>query len=272
MTTRTPPPSVEWLAVAAEGGETCFRVGRRGAELVAEWVGAARLVASRDGARHELSFEPGVLPELRRKLSRGPVRALLRHLRGELSLHGAAVAVGGRAIVIVGASGHGKSTFAAALCRRGGTLLADDTTALSIAEDGTVRVEPTEEEHWLDASARDALGLVEGAAEGADSKCPVSAKAADHVVPAGAVLSLSWASSEGDEPRIRTLQGIAALELLLPNVVRFAVDSAEHQARELSQLDVLLRQVPVHLLERPRGFERLGPTIDMALKVCLNTP
>ncbi len=46
-------------------------------------------------------------------------------------LHGAAVDVGGQAIVCLGDSGHGKSTLAAGFIARGATLLSDDLVRLS---------------------------------------------------------------------------------------------------------------------------------------------
>src|SRR5690606_11116364 len=56
----------------------------------------------------------------------GPVNACLLRARGELVLHGCAVRVGDRAAAILGASGRGKSTLAAAFAARGHALLADD--------------------------------------------------------------------------------------------------------------------------------------------------
>lgn len=66
-------------------------------------------------------------------LSRG--LAILLHQRGGLVLHGSAVAVGDRAVVLLGAWGQGKSTLAAALWRRGHHLLTDDVAALVVADD-----------------------------------------------------------------------------------------------------------------------------------------
>ena len=55
----------------------------------------------------------------------------LRHVGVGAIVHGAAVARDGRAAVIVGASGEGKSTLALGLAARGWLHLADDLVALS---------------------------------------------------------------------------------------------------------------------------------------------
>jgi hypothetical protein len=71
----------------------------------------------------------------------GPVLGLLLRLRGVTCLHASAVAFGGRAVAFVGSAGAGKSTTAAALARRGHSVLSDDIVALSEV-DGTFRVMP----------------------------------------------------------------------------------------------------------------------------------
>jgi hypothetical protein len=60
----------------------------------------------------------------------GPVLGFVLALRGRLCLHGSALAVGGRAFALVGASGAGKSTTAAALALRGQAVLTDDVLPL----------------------------------------------------------------------------------------------------------------------------------------------
>lgn len=71
----------------------------------------------------------------------GPVLGLLLRLRGVTCLHASAVVIGGRAIAFVGPAGAGKSTTAAALARRGNSVLSDDIVALS-EQDGNFRVMP----------------------------------------------------------------------------------------------------------------------------------
>ncbi|MFD2239261.1 serine kinase [Aureimonas populi] len=61
----------------------------------------------------------------------GPVLALLLHRRGRLVLHASAVEIEGRAVVLMGDKGAGKSTLAGALVSAGHRLLTDDVLVLA---------------------------------------------------------------------------------------------------------------------------------------------
>lgn len=61
----------------------------------------------------------------------GPVLGFVLRLRGIISLHASAVAVGDFAVALVGCPGAGKSTTAAAFARCGFPVLADDVVALT---------------------------------------------------------------------------------------------------------------------------------------------
>ena len=56
--------------------------------------------------------------------------AVLLQQRGVVTLHAAAIATTAGAVLLLGGSGHGKSSLAAALVERGHALLADDVTGL----------------------------------------------------------------------------------------------------------------------------------------------
>lgn len=56
----------------------------------------------------------------------GNILACICWRRGQLALHGSAVAIGGRAVMLLGRVATGKSLLAAALARRGHCLLADE--------------------------------------------------------------------------------------------------------------------------------------------------
>lgn len=78
--------------------------------------------------RAKLEFAPTVLV--------GIGLGLLLHRRGVTCLHGSVVSVRGRTIALLGDSGAGKSTTAAALVAGGGTLISDDIAALCPDGDG----------------------------------------------------------------------------------------------------------------------------------------
>ena len=68
----------------------------------------------------------------------GRVLPFALHLRGLLVLHASAVVVGEGAVALVGPTGHGKSTLAHALVRRGAVLLTDDALPVFPVEAPTV--------------------------------------------------------------------------------------------------------------------------------------
>lgn len=71
----------------------------------------------------------------------GPVMGLVLRLRGVTCLHASAIAVGDRAIAIVGRSGAGKSTTAAAFAELGYPILSDDIVAL-VDQDNQILAQP----------------------------------------------------------------------------------------------------------------------------------
>lgn len=66
----------------------------------------------------------------------GTILGLLCHRRGLFPLHASCVSIDGRAVAISGMSGAGKSTLAAALTRRGHTLLSDDVCVIDLSAAG----------------------------------------------------------------------------------------------------------------------------------------
>jgi hypothetical protein len=253
---------VKWLAQIPMVNEAIpFRIGTAGDEVIAEWTGLARLVALRDGSRSELIFEPGADPRVIEKIRRGSAFLLLRELSGSLALHGAAVVAGGKAAVLLGRSGQGKSTLAAALCRAGAALLADDAVALEPVElAGKARwnVLPQEADHWLDADALRAIG---GPPLEATGKVPVaSARVAEHPVAVACFIELRFG---GERPSLARLHGVEAALGLVPQIARFILDDPERQRRELDLIHRLVDEVPCFALERPRAYERLDETVEL---------
>jgi hypothetical protein len=245
------------------GGADAFRIGRAGGLLVAEWPGVARLTCGHDGGRARFVAQPGADPAHVEKLRHGAVQALLGDVRGELGLHASAVAVDGRALLVVGASGAGKSTTAGDLClRHGARLLADDIAMLDIGAEG-VRVRPTERHHSLTAESLKLLGVGKPrrAPDGVGrSRAPRGRKVmlrearsrrASYPV---ALIAVLRADGRRREPLVRPLSGASAARALLPSILRF--DFRAERRRELDQVFAMYEKCRVVEVVRPARSAR----------------
>ena len=236
------------------------RVGRSGEVLVAEWPGLARLTCDLQGKRSRFSAVPGADPGKVRKLRDGAARALLADLRGGLSLHASAVAVGTRAILLVGAGGAGKSTTAGELClRHRARLLADDMASLDVQAD-SVHVNPTERHHYLTSSSLSLLGVDSEASQG-EKQTVLASRAARTPTPLALVVVLR-ADGRRSRPAARALGGADVVRALLPAIVRFDVRAPRR--RELDQIFTLYARCRVVEISRPMvaGPESLvGPLV-----------
>jgi len=122
-------------------------------------------------------------------------------------LHASAVQLDGHAVAIVGASGMGKSTLAAALCRNGCGLVADDV--LRIDRNGTagMQVHPGSIESRLRMTARDLADTAPSDAvrPTADGRLALRPRIrADGPLPLAACV-VPWCSREATEVTVNRL-------------------------------------------------------------------
>jgi hypothetical protein len=191
-----------------------------------------------DGAgATQIRVAAGADPALVEKTKTTAVSAFLRALAGGTSFHGSAASRDGRALVVLGESGAGKSTAAATLCATNGfELLADDVAGLEHAG-GRWWVLATESAHWL---ALDGL-----------SKRPVAAsRPARDPVELGAVVALRF--GEASAPSLLRARGRAAHAVLAAAMQRFERSASGWQS-ELDALASIARAAPVYELVRPRA-------------------
>ena len=124
---------VQPLPPVLNGTGTGFRATADEACHFVEGVGAFLI---RKGCEVIIDPAPGVEERVLRLSILGPVLTLLLHQRGRFVLHASAVEAGGHAVAFMGGSFCGKSTQAAILESRGYGIVADDTTAIDINENG----------------------------------------------------------------------------------------------------------------------------------------
>jgi hypothetical protein len=216
-----------------------FRWGYLGEDLVAEWGGIVTVRVTRGGDLKALDPSPNASRELVEKMRCGAVRAFMRAQRKQHSLHASAVAIGGRGLAFVGASGLGKSTVAASLCREAdAAFLADDVTAVEVLADGAAEIVPTESAVWL-------------AADASEVKVPRRpSRLAVTPAPLRWIVALAF-HDDFSKPEMRDLHGGDAVSALLPSIIRFET-THELWVRELDFLERIVSQCRVVRMTRAR--------------------
>jgi len=226
------------------------------------------------GSNIRIGVEPGADPGLVRLFTIGSAMGMALHQRGILVLHGATVALNGRARILVGDSGAGKSTLAARLGRAGYAVLGDDTMALWNAPEGRAG-------KWLWQGSRvfklwedsiEAMGVgVEGLTRLGNRTdkyyLPNPGPSADAGGDAGVELAEILVLETGDgPPRIEPLDGIRALQAVAVNTYRPEyIGLLGREAEHFRQCGELTRDVPVSRLIRPWGLPRIEETLDLVL-------
>jgi hypothetical protein len=225
---------------------TAFFVERGGREVWATWPDPLTL---EDAATYLL----------------GPILGFVLRLRGVVSLHASAVAVGDRAIALIGPAEAGKSTAAAAFAEMGHRILADDVAAL-LEGDGAVHVQPAYPQLRL---WPDSVALLYGSSDALPRLTPTWDKRAldltrngdrfqHQPLPLAAIYVLGERSSS--EPRIQGLRGRELLRTLVANsYVSYLLD-ATMRAEEFACLGRVVSRVPVRRVVPPADpaqFSRL---------------
>lgn len=248
------PDAVErrWVGADARrvGG-----VGLPGAEVLTVDFDASRgyLVRDADGAAHLVSGDGTEVlctpAGAWRDLLVGQLLPIASTLRGFEVLHASGVVVDGRAVLVSGPPGAGKSSVALRLVLDGGTLLSDDAVAVDdglVAHPGSnaLRLRPAEEALLL-ASARGALeprGDRDGRTRYLAPRAPAS--------PIGMLVLVDPTSDEG--PATREVHAAMAAQLLGASFSR-AIRTPDRLLRQLDRMARLARDVPV-LAVRGRAF------------------
>lgn len=259
--------SGEWVECGAspvEGdiGSTLYRSPGGSLRLVYDDTGVFDIDAS---GRRIVWSAPVPVDEVRaRKDVLGRVFALAFHQAGVLTLHGSAVAIGGRGLCFLAPKFHGKSTTAAALVDAGGTLLADD---LVVVDDpgGEPVLRPTlaTVHLWPDSARHVGRGAreVEEAADQSKVQVAYDALSRRPVPLDGIYLLVPTEGPESDVRRQRIDATMAAMgllgqlkvgDLLGPGAVLDLLPAAT----------ALARRVGIHRLEVPRDLDRLPLLVD----------
>ncbi len=246
--------SVKWDREWRSDGFVSHRFGRAGGLVVAEWSGVGRLYASLDGSSHRFEIDAGADSDVARRIQDFIAPSLVRHLQGEISLHASAVAIEGRAIAFVGASGAGKSTIAAALCARSrAELAADDIVYVSYIY-GVPCVVPTERTNRL-APSSDAPRSKQAVAPPRVAPSPRRLVAIVELVADDA----AW------KPALRPLEGAARFDAVSRAFMRFTSDDEATNLRDFHTIGSLAADVRIFALRRAWNAADIDRSVDVIL-------
>jgi hypothetical protein len=209
-----------------------------------------------------ITMPPDLDPVVGEELLLGMPMLLCFLHRGDASLHAAAIEVAGRAILLVGPQGRGKSTLAAGFARRGYRVLSEDLACIRpgpspsvIPGPATLRLRNDVAAHItgefgrLDNSRRDRTRYALRADQRGDCQ----------PVPIRAVVVLGEAATE---PRLDPVKPMVALPDLWQASVHL---TRRHDRLCFECLTDLVEAVPIFELRRPLTIDELDATIDCIL-------
>jgi hypothetical protein len=196
----------------------------------------------------------------------GPILGFVLRLRGVACLHASAVAVGNRAIVLLGPAGAGKSTTAAAFAGMGHPVLTDDVVAMTESAAG-IMAQPAFPQIRL---WPDAVALLFGTADALPRLTPSWDKCAldlaqtagrfrQQPLPIGAIYVLAERAPT-PEPRVDGVHGREALMTLVANAYVSYLQDASMRSQEFDSLGRVAAAVPLRRVVPPAdppGVSRL---------------
>jgi hypothetical protein len=247
-------------------------------------LGAISLTCSREGDGFRFQF-PGLVEALAAATGEITLHAsptaspnTVRHIlldqilprllaqQGELVLHGAAIApVEGRAVVLLGDSGMGKSTLSGASALAGHQVLTDDGLLVRVAPDGVAAI-PTYPSLRLWPDSFDTLFAGSDVASAPmahysdKQRLDLAATPQPATCPIAAIVVLK--PPEGDRIIQTQLSSQAACMALMRNA--FQLDLSDHQnvSRLLGIAAKTVGCVPTIALSYPRDFARLPEVVE----------
>ena len=190
------------------------------------------------------------------RLVAGQVVPRLLSLDGTPVLHASAVAIGDGAIALAGDSGAGKSTLAAALCRAGAELLADDFVVLQGREDQFLCA-ATAACVNLDAASLEMLARTSRAPRHSVDVTPEPR-------PVRAIYLLDGHARP--DPVVQRVPPQDAFIRLFRLAYRMDSRTPSIVGAEFARLSAVAAAVPVHLLRVPHGPQALNASVAAVLR------
>lgn len=212
----------------------------------------------REGREIVVDPAPGVSEQWLRIGVLGPGMGALLYQRGWLTLHASSVAVGDGAVAFIAERGWGKSTMAAAMCVRGHRLVADDITAVHVAEAGSPLVCPGYPQIKLWPEAATSLGEDTEMLPRLDPVSERRARRATREFVADPLpLRRIYVLGSGDVPEIGGVQPQEALVELIRHTYGRELFQAVQTQSHFLKCAAVANRIPMCRLNRPYSLSML---------------
>ena len=193
---------------------------------------------------------------------RGRAIAAILHQRGLSILHGSAICHNDEAIIFIGKSGGGKSTFLAAFIEKGYDFISDDLCLLKKQPNGTIKIAPAYPQIRLWTSSIDLIGSSDNLTKGAELRSGLDkyfyvpdTKFNQQPVSVRSIYVLN--ASQVSDFSIEELDSVTKLNLLLQH--SYAKGHREGLGGHAEQFKVyskLLNTTKVKVVQRPFDIDR----------------
>lgn len=255
------PVLQEW---PSSKGELSLRLLADGDDLLVEndLMGRFRILADR--SRITLPIANGVPAALREAFLWSTPFAVASVDAGHVFVHAAAVAVAGRAILLLGETRAGKTTLSAAFHTQGHRLLSDDGARCIVGSRSVwpgpalLRMRPDMAERM----DRSDLELVHQTAEKTHFAVSEERRGDGRPVPISAIVFLDWGPQSTKS---------LSVETAIPRLwnLSFYQPGLEPASAAFAGLTEIADAVPIYEVSRPRDDTETPRTVDSVIETCL---
>jgi hypothetical protein len=201
----------------------------------------------------------------------GTLLTLALHLRGQLTLHGSAVATDEGVIAFLAPSGYGKSTLAMSLTLAGAQFMSDDAVPVRVNGDEVIASPGVPSPRFREDSFARFARELPAAASDSNGKISLGDRLGDDVVEAherplaGVYVLNPVVRAISAEPNRTPMTETFATIALVQNAKLAKLLWPEESANLLGMIAEVTRRVPVWRLDVPRDLELLPAVAEQLL-------
>lgn len=205
----------------------------------------------------------------RKVFTLGSAMGILLIIKGKIPIHGGTVACNGKALIVTGESGAGKSTISVALKMSGMEFVADDVSVLDYDEKQKVMVQPAYPQQKLCRDAALHLGYhLDELIYIDESRDKFAVRLKEHFlispVPLAVMVELCIGKEEQEKDLvIQKLTGHEKLFVFLRNIYRgFIYRRLGMEPEVMKQCLSILQSLPVYRIYRRPGTDTVWDTVN----------